>query len=183
MFLVLELGVHDHSKDLGTVSGLNDLSLNSKGLQVGFVHLIGEMNNCRLFCFKCRTTSPFLVQRFVGNCFDTAPVTLCRWAGDPCYKIIHKGYGSSVVINPPLHQICIEEEEEDWREGRALRKACLWQGSNFGVLPVNLDQGCTFRAEGLRLSAQFFWYPSGSYPLDQSFLIYPVIGSFDIEAN
>ena len=32
MFLILELGVYNHSKDLDTVLGLNDLPFNSKGL-------------------------------------------------------------------------------------------------------------------------------------------------------
>lgn len=100
--------------------GSDILSFDGERLWVRLVRLVGEMNNCRLLCFKCRTTSSFPVKSLVDNCFDTRLVTLRRQACDLGCEIINKGYCSSVAVNPPLYQVRVEKEEEDWGEGNAL---------------------------------------------------------------
>jgi len=57
VFLVLELGVHEHSKYLDIVLGCNSLSLNCKGFRGGLVWFAGEMYDCCLLRFKRRPAS------------------------------------------------------------------------------------------------------------------------------
>ena len=61
MFLVPELGVYNHPEDLDVTFGLNKLAFNSEGLRVSLVRLASEVDDRRLFCFKCRPASPFPV--------------------------------------------------------------------------------------------------------------------------
>ena len=61
MFLVPELGVHDHPKDFDVALGLNSLAFDDKGLRVRLVRFTGKVDDGRLVCFKCRSASPFPV--------------------------------------------------------------------------------------------------------------------------
>jgi PII-like signaling protein len=62
-----------------------------------------------LLSLKGRPASPFLVERFIDNCFDFFPVTLRGWSGHPRGKIIHESNRTALAVNLPLYKICVEK--------------------------------------------------------------------------
>ena len=70
-------------------------------------------NGC-FICFECCPTPPLPVECFVNNFLNTFPVASCSWPGHPCGEVIHKSNCSAVAVDLLLHEVCVEEEEQDW---------------------------------------------------------------------
>jgi hypothetical protein len=66
--------------------------------------------NGGFLCFKGRSTSPFPVEYFIDDRFNTFPVALHSRSGHPRGEVIHESNRSSLAVDLPLHEICVEEE-------------------------------------------------------------------------
>jgi hypothetical protein len=78
------------------VLGYNRLSLDGKRIVVRFTRLGSKVYDSCLLSFKGRSASPFPVERFIDNCFNSFPVTLRGWPGHLYGEIIHKSDCSSL---------------------------------------------------------------------------------------
>ena len=88
-----------------------------------------------------------------------------------------------MAIYTLLHEVCIEEEEQNRGQRGALWQPSLWQALRFGCLSVDLDSHGAIRAKGFNPAKQALWHAPCSQSLDESLLVYSIIGSFDIKAH
>ena len=91
---------------------LNLLLFNGKQLSVNLVQFTREMDNGRLVRFKHGSAPLLPVNSIFNNRFYSLAVALRRRSSDPGNKVVYKGYYSSIVVNPPLHQVYVKEQEE-----------------------------------------------------------------------
>ena len=108
---VLEFSVHDDPEDLDVLPGPHLLSFDGEGCQVGFVRFVGKVNDGCLVRFECRATPSFLCKGVGDKGFYPFAIAFRRRTCDPRCKVVHKGDGTPVAIDPPLYQIRIKEEE------------------------------------------------------------------------
>jgi hypothetical protein len=111
VFLVFEFRIHYDAKDLDMVFGLHGLSLNGEWLRVQFVGLRGKVYNGSFLCFKRRSTPSFPVECLIDDCFNTLPVALRGRSGHSRGEVIHESNRSSLAVDLPLYEVCVEEEE------------------------------------------------------------------------
>jgi hypothetical protein len=109
MFFVFESRVHQQTQDLNVILGYNRLSLDGKRVMIQFTRLWRKVYDSCLLGFKGRPASPFPVERFIDNCFNSFPVTLRGWPGHPGSKIIHKSDCTSLAVDLSLHEVCVEK--------------------------------------------------------------------------
>ncbi len=109
MLLVLELGVHEHSKYLEIVFRWNSLFLNSKVFRGSLVWFTGEVYDCCFLRFKGRTASSLSVESSVDDGFDVFSVVSCNGSCDPCREIIHESNRSLRTVDSSLYQIGVEK--------------------------------------------------------------------------
>jgi hypothetical protein len=67
--------------------------------------------DCRLLRLERRTASPLLIQGFVDDGFDTFAVAFRRGPYDLGREVVNECYRPAVAVDPPLDQVCIEEEK------------------------------------------------------------------------
>ena len=61
MFLILNLGVHDHSKDLDVGFREDLLSFNAEGFRIRLVRFAGEVYDGRLLRLECSAAPSLLI--------------------------------------------------------------------------------------------------------------------------
>jgi hypothetical protein len=103
MFLILQLGVYEYTKDLNTILRRDSLSLDSKGFYSALVIFAGKVYNYYLLYFKRRPTSSLLVKRLVDNSFNTFLVTLRYRSYNPRSEVIAKRDRSPITVNSSLY--------------------------------------------------------------------------------
>ena len=135
---------------------MNGLSLDDERICGGLVGLFGEVDDRRLFCLERCAASLLPVYSIVDDGLEAFSVTLRCRSGNPCSKVVHKGYRPSVTVDSSLYQVGIEEEEQNRREWRALRQTSLCQVLDRGGLPIDVDRSSAFRTTCLYPSKQLF---------------------------
>lgn len=72
-------------------------------------------------CLKSCPTSSFPVEYFFNDSLNTFPVALCSWSRYLYSKIIHESKRTSLAVDLLLYKVCVEEEEWNRGQRRALR--------------------------------------------------------------
>jgi hypothetical protein len=73
----------------------------------------GEVYNYYFIYFEYYSTPPLLVKSFINNYLNTFLVTPRRWPGYPRGEVIHESNHSAVAVDLSLHEVCVEEKEQD----------------------------------------------------------------------
>lgn len=163
--MVMQSQVHYQAHNLDAGRGTYLFPFDAYRHVHGLTTIPGEVDGGGLVPFEGRATPTLPLRRLSYDHLEAIYVLCGGLACRPSCVVIDKSVHFDVLIDTVLHEICVKEKQQDWRQEGTLWQSSLFKCAQLGCLAVHHNRRCAFGANDIDPVHQLRWDASSREPL------------------